>query len=161
MFAKAIEKLKCRSLLLFLQMAIHPDMIQMGRNSVEKKTSIHGSPWHNWAAATLWSSSSKLTRLLFKWKDQVFDGEKVNREGFMQILAIIWDVWITKESLIKAARRVGIISFGISINDMQKDKFIRKEAVTQLTPTFGMGQRNTGTRSVKTTKSNLMNWLKH
>ena len=53
----------------------------------------------------------------------------------MQILASIWDVWNTKESLIKAARRVGITSSGININDMQKDKFAREEAVTQLTPT--------------------------
>ena len=68
-------------------------------------------------------------------KDQVFDGEKVNQEGFMQILASIWDVWTTKESLIKAARQVGITSSGININDMQKDKFAREEAVTQLTPT--------------------------
>ena len=37
-------------------------------------------------------------------KYQVFDCEKVNQEGFMQILASIWDVWTTKESLIKAAQ---------------------------------------------------------
>ena len=53
----------------------------------------------------------------------------------MQILASIWDTWTTKESLIKAARRVGITSSSININDMQKDKFAREEAVTQLTPT--------------------------
>ena len=53
----------------------------------------------------------------------------------MQILASIWDVLTTKEPLIKAARRVGITSSGININDMQKDKFAREEAVTQLTPT--------------------------
>ena len=40
-----------------------------------------------------------------------------------------------QESLVKAARRVGITSSGININDMQKDKFAREEAVTQLTPT--------------------------
>ena len=45
-------------------------------------------------------------------KDQVFDGEKVNRQGVMQILASIWDVWTTKESLIKAARWVGITYSG-------------------------------------------------
>ena len=53
----------------------------------------------------------------------------------MQILASIWDVLTTKEPLIKAARRVGITSSGININDMQKDKFAREEAVTQLTTT--------------------------
>ena len=53
----------------------------------------------------------------------------------MQILASISDVWTTKESLIKAATRVGITSSSININDMQKDKFPREEAVTQLTPT--------------------------
>ena len=53
----------------------------------------------------------------------------------MQILASIWDVWTTKESLIKTARRVGITSSGININDMQKDKFSREEAMRQLTTT--------------------------
>ena len=53
----------------------------------------------------------------------------------MQILASISDVWTTKESLIKAATRVGITSSSININDMQKDKFAREQAVTQLTPT--------------------------
>ena len=67
-------------------------------------------------------------------KDQVFDGEKVSREGFMQILADIWDSWTTKESLLKAARRVGITSSGINIHDIQTEKFIREEAVTQVTP---------------------------
>ena len=61
---------------------------------------------------------------------KVFDDEKVNQEGFMQILASIWDVWTTKESLIKAARRIETTSSGININDMQKDKFTREEAMT-------------------------------
>ena len=50
-------------------------------------------------------------------KDQVFDGEKVNQKGFMQILASIWYVLTTKESLIKAARQVAITSSSININD--------------------------------------------
>ena len=53
----------------------------------------------------------------------------------MLILASIWDLWTTKESLTEAGRRGGITSSGININDMQKDKFAREEAVTQLTPT--------------------------
>ena len=53
----------------------------------------------------------------------------------MQILASIWDVWTTKESLIKAARQVGTTSSGININDKQEEKFVRQEAMTQLTPT--------------------------
>ena len=41
MFAKAIKKIQCRKLLLFLQMVIHPDMMQMSCNSVEKKIYIN------------------------------------------------------------------------------------------------------------------------
>ena len=48
----------------------------------------------------------------------------------MYILASIWDVWTTKESLIKAARRIETTSSGININDRQKDKFTREEAMT-------------------------------
>ena len=68
-------------------------------------------------------------------KDQVFDSEKVNQEGFMQILASVWDIWTAKESLIKAARRAGITSFGINVIDMQEDKFAREEAMIQFAPT--------------------------
>ena len=38
-------------------------------------------------------------------------------------MAEIWDKWATKDSIIKAAQRVGIASSGLDINKMQQDKF--------------------------------------
>ena len=87
----------------------------------------------------------------------------------MQILASIWDVWTTHtKSLIIAAGQVGITSSGININYMQKDKFAREETVTHQQRVltmwklshplmFSMGQKNTGVRSVKITKQNVIN----
>ena len=47
----------------------------------------------------------------------------VNREGFMTILADVWPTWTTRESLIKAGKRVGISNEGLSVEFMQQDKF--------------------------------------
>ena len=58
----------------------------------------------------------------------------INREAFMIILANIWptwaapEPWATKESLVNAARRVGITSTALSVEFMQQDKFERAEA---------------------------------
>ena len=52
----------------------------------------------------------------------------------MMILADIWPYnnnchpWATKESIVNAAKRVGVSSSGLSINFMQQDKFARAEA---------------------------------
>ena len=123
MFAKAVKKIKCRNLLLFLQIVIHPYMMQMWCSFVEKKTYIN-----SWVSLTQLSWCNSLikslqpTRLLFKWKRPSFWWRESKSRGiYIQILASIWDVWTTKESLIKAARRVGITSSGININDMQKE----------------------------------------
>ena len=47
----------------------------------------------------------------------------------MNVLANIIDSWITKESILKAATRVGITAGGISIHHLQKEKFVRAQAV--------------------------------
>jgi len=47
----------------------------------------------------------------------------INREGFMTILADVWPTWTTRESLVKAGKRVGISKEGLSVNFMQQDKF--------------------------------------
>ena len=47
----------------------------------------------------------------------------VNRERFMTILADVWPTSTTRESLIKAGKRVGISNEGLSVEFMQQDKF--------------------------------------
>ena len=137
MFAKAVKKNKVRKPIVVLtdghSSRYDADVMQFYRK--EDIPQFMGLPDTIELTQLLDQVFANLHACYSNEKDQVFDGEKVNREGFMQILASIWDVWTTKESLIKAARRVGITSSGININDMQKDKFAREKAVTQLTPT--------------------------
>ena len=54
-----------------------------------------------------------------------------NREGFMVILGNMWKEWVSKESLIKAGKRVGIYANGLNVNNMQKDKFEQAERVIE------------------------------
>ena len=61
-------------------------------------------------------------------KDFMFTPEcTINREGFMRILAKMWPTWAIKESIVKAAKRVGVASNGLSVLWMQQDKFSRAE----------------------------------
>ena len=43
----------------------------------------------------------------------------------MVILGHIWNKWASKESIVKAAKRVGITASGLNVDDMQQDKFER------------------------------------
>lgn len=52
----------------------------------------------------------------------------INREGFMQILAKLWPEWASKETIVKAGKKVGISSGGLSVEWMQQDKFCRAES---------------------------------
>ena len=62
-------------------------------------------------------------------KDGLFTAfNAINREAFMIILANIWNTWVTRESLVNAARQVGITSTGLSVDFMHQDKFARAEA---------------------------------
>ena len=54
-----------------------------------------------------------------------------NREGFMVILGNMWKEWVSKESLIKVGKRVGIYANGLNVNNMQKDKFEQAERVME------------------------------
>ena len=47
----------------------------------------------------------------------------INREGFMHILANMWNRWVSKQSLLKAAKCVGVTATGLSVNFMQTEKF--------------------------------------
>ena len=71
-----------------------------------------------------------LHRAYTEEKDNLFDGDHVSREGFMTVLASIINTWISEDIILKAASRVGITKDGISIHNLQKDKFARVEAIT-------------------------------
>ena len=62
--------------------------------------------------------------------EELFEGDYISKEAFMNVLADIWDEWTSEELLVKAAKRVGFTSAGIDINNMQTEKFTREEAVT-------------------------------
>jgi hypothetical protein len=57
--------------------------------------------------------------------------ESINKEGFMIILSNIWTKWTDKSSIIKAGKRVGVTSEGISVDFMQKDRFAMTAALDQ------------------------------
>ena len=52
------------------------------------------------------------------------DYDTIDRHGFLDILASIWTKWATKESIIKAARRVGISKEGLNWKWMQVEKLM-------------------------------------
>lgn len=49
----------------------------------------------------------------------------------MHILANMWDGWVSKESLIKAGKRVGVASNGLNVTWMQNDKFEQAAGIIQ------------------------------
>ena len=59
-------------------------------------------------------------------KDKLFSQfQTVNREAFMVILGNVWESWTTKSAIVKAAKRVGVTSLGLSVDHMQQDKFMQ------------------------------------
>ena len=55
-------------------------------------------------------------------KKQIFAPEQtINREGFMHILANAWDKWVTKETLVKCAKRVGVTTVTTTTADTLTD----------------------------------------
>ena len=51
----------------------------------------------------------------------------INREGFMIILAELLPEWASKQTIINAGKKVGILSGGLSVEWMQEGKFLRAE----------------------------------
>ena len=50
-------------------------------------------------------------------KDSMFtEFSTINREGFMLVLANIWNTWTSEEKIVNAARRVGIANHGLNVN---------------------------------------------
>ena len=54
-----------------------------------------------------------------------------DRGSFMEILNNMWHTWVSAEGLVKAAKRCGITSKGLSIENMQQDFFDQAEAVSE------------------------------
>ena len=67
-----------------------------------------------------------------KCKDSLFNAlQSINREAFMTILAEIWSLWATRESLQASAKRVGITDKSLDVNHMQQDKFATAASLIQ------------------------------
>ena len=49
----------------------------------------------------------------------------------MKIIAEVWGSWVTKESLVTPAKRVGVSRDGLSIQNMQQEKFSQAELCLQ------------------------------
>ena len=60
-------------------------------------------------------------------KEQYLSHHTINREGFVNILSNIWSTWASKDSIVNAAKRVGITSNGLNVEWMQQNKFERAE----------------------------------
>ena len=41
----------------------------------------------------------------------------------MTILGAMWDKWVSRDTIINAAKRVRISKKGLNVNNMQQDKF--------------------------------------
>ena len=52
----------------------------------------------------------------------------IDREGFMHILANMWNGLVSKQSLLKAAKRVGVTATGLNVNFIQTEKFEQVQA---------------------------------
>ena len=64
----------------------------------------------------------------------LFKNEAVDRHGFLDILASIWSKRVTKESIVKAGKRVGISEEGLNWQWMQTYKFAQSEALITSSP---------------------------
>ena len=52
-----------------------------------------------------------------KWKSDLFTpAMTINREGFMLIMADLWKRWTTKERIVGAGKRVGVATYGLSVD---------------------------------------------
>ena len=49
--------------------------------------------------------------------------QSINRQGFINVIMEIWPTWASAETIIKAAKRVGISETGLSVEWMQQKKF--------------------------------------
>ena len=70
------------------------------------------------------SRNTKLYQKHNKKREELFTPcQTINREGFMNILVQIWNVWAPKDAIVNAVQRVGISRTGLDVRTMQQDKF--------------------------------------
>ena len=95
----------------------------------EKNIRLFLSPPDTTGLTQLLDQVNKSLHLAYKnEKQNLFNPEQtINREGFMMILGNIWGHWVTAETLIKAAKRVGVTPEGLSIDYMQKEKMAQSD----------------------------------
>ena len=63
-------------------------------------------------------------------KNNLFSPEcTINREGFTQIRAGIWETWTDSDSIANAGKRVGVSKKGVGMHWMQQDKFAQAVSV--------------------------------
>ena len=66
------------------------------------------------------SPNTKLHQEYSKKREELFTPfQTINCEGFMNILAQIWNVWAPKDVIVNAAQRVGISSTGLDVRKKQ------------------------------------------
>ena len=65
-------------------------------------------------------------------KHELFStARNINREGFMHILANMWNGWVSKQSLLKDAKRVGVTATGLNVNFMQTEKIEQAASILE------------------------------
>ena len=66
--------------------------------------------------------------------EKFFRDNHINREVFMEVLSEVWQTWTTPESIIKAWKRCGISTTGLSYEWMQQDKLAAADALIEKQP---------------------------
>ena len=98
----------------------------------ENKMTSHVSPPDTTSVTqTLDQINAALHSSYIRECDKFFRDNHINRELFLEILADVWKNWTTAESIVKAWRRCGISSEGLSYEWMQQDKLTAADALVE------------------------------
>ena len=103
----------------------------------EKQRSIHLSHRQiQQVSHSYWTKAwiQNCIKSIIRRKELFSPFQTINREGFVSILAEIWNLWAPKEVLINVTQRVGISSEGLDVNKMQQDKFVQAALCIQDAP---------------------------
>lgn len=87
--------------------------------------------------------------------------QTVNREAFMLILGNIWESWTSRSAIVKAAKRVGITTTGLSVDHMQQDKFMQAASCMEQQGTASSSSSPSTVVSPKQTRKNSAAYWKH
>ena len=101
-------------------------------NKDNKMTSHVSPPDTTSVTQTLDQINASLHSTYNSESDKYFHDNHINREVFMEILADVWKNWTTAESIVKAWKRCGISSEGLSYEWMQQDKLAAADALVEI-----------------------------